>query len=135
MLLSSSNGDAHCDGIDLAALTIKERKIRKEHCALREPFKKPAIPIGIVSPHSWHIWCVSLSVTLKKHKCYSCEKMQGVLFMPSVSLYCVCNNCFACLTCHAGMCLEKRTFYRLISGLHTSINIHLCDQYLFPCEY
>lgn len=31
-----------------------------------------------------------------------------------------------------GMCLEKRTFYRMISGLHTSINIHLCDQYLFP---
>ncbi|GFR61471.1 ERO1-like protein beta [Elysia marginata] len=30
------------------------------------------------------------------------------------------------------MCLEKRVFYRLISGLHTSINIHLCDQYLFP---
>ncbi|KAK7104719.1 hypothetical protein V1264_019389 [Littorina saxatilis] len=34
--------------------------------------------------------------------------------------------------CLQGMCLEKRTFYRLISGLHTSINIHLCDQYLFP---
>ena len=31
-----------------------------------------------------------------------------------------------------GMCLEKRAFYRMISGLHTSINIHLCDQYLFP---
>ncbi|GFO27479.1 ero1-like protein beta, partial [Plakobranchus ocellatus] len=30
------------------------------------------------------------------------------------------------------MCLEKRVFYRLISGLHTSINIHLCNEYLFP---
>uniref|UniRef100_A0A8C9W8G5 Endoplasmic reticulum oxidoreductase 1 beta n=1 Tax=Scleropages formosus TaxID=113540 RepID=A0A8C9W8G5_SCLFO len=29
-----------------------------------------------------------------------------------------------------GLCLEKRVFYRLISGLHTSINIHLCAQYL-----
>lgn len=28
------------------------------------------------------------------------------------------------------MCLEKRAFYRAVSGLHTSINIHLCTQYL-----
>lgn len=28
------------------------------------------------------------------------------------------------------MCLEKRVFYRLISGLHSSINIHLCANYL-----
>jgi len=27
-------------------------------------------------------------------------------------------------------CLEKRVFYRLISGLHTSINVHLSLQYL-----
>ncbi|UJR25125.1 hypothetical protein I4U23_006484 [Adineta vaga] len=30
------------------------------------------------------------------------------------------------------MCLEGRTFYRLISGLHSSISIHLCAQYFFP---
>ena len=30
------------------------------------------------------------------------------------------------------MCLEGRTFYRLISGLHTSITIHLCAQRFFP---
>ncbi|XP_021373807.1 ERO1-like protein beta isoform X2 [Mizuhopecten yessoensis] len=30
------------------------------------------------------------------------------------------------------MCLEKRAFYRLISGLHTSINLHLSAKYLFP---
>lgn len=28
------------------------------------------------------------------------------------------------------MCLEKRVFYRVISGLHASINIHLCSKYL-----
>lgn len=28
------------------------------------------------------------------------------------------------------LCLEKRAFYRAISGLHASINIHLCAQYL-----
>ncbi|KAL8564288.1 hypothetical protein ACOMHN_050899 [Nucella lapillus] len=30
----------------------------------------------------------------------------------------------------SSMCLEKRAFYRMVSGLHTSINIHLCDQFL-----
>ncbi|XP_076145959.1 ERO1-like protein beta isoform X1 [Alosa pseudoharengus] len=29
-----------------------------------------------------------------------------------------------------GLCLEKRVFYRLISGLHSSINLHLCAEYL-----
>ncbi|KAL3289782.1 hypothetical protein HHI36_023177 [Cryptolaemus montrouzieri] len=28
------------------------------------------------------------------------------------------------------MCLEERVFYRAISGLHTSINIHVCAKYL-----
>ncbi|XP_045476396.1 ero1-like protein [Harmonia axyridis] len=28
------------------------------------------------------------------------------------------------------MCLEERVFYRAISGLHTSINVHLCANYL-----
>ncbi|CAF0869438.1 unnamed protein product [Didymodactylos carnosus] len=30
------------------------------------------------------------------------------------------------------LCLEGRTFYRLISGLHSSISIHLCSKYFFP---
>lgn len=29
-----------------------------------------------------------------------------------------------------GQCVEKRAFYRLVSGLHTSINIHLSARYL-----
>lgn len=28
------------------------------------------------------------------------------------------------------VCLEQRAFYRIISGLHSSINIHLCSKYL-----
>lgn len=27
------------------------------------------------------------------------------------------------------MCLEKRAFYRVVSGLHSSISIHLCANY------
>ncbi|KAK0170198.1 hypothetical protein PV328_010787 [Microctonus aethiopoides] len=33
-----------------------------------------------------------------------------------------------------GMCLEKRAFYRAISGLHASINIHLSAKYLVPIK-
>lgn len=29
-------------------------------------------------------------------------------------------------------CLEKRVFYRIISGLHASISIHICNEYLDP---
>ncbi|XP_055303381.1 ero1-like protein [Sitodiplosis mosellana] len=28
------------------------------------------------------------------------------------------------------LCMEQRAFYRLLSGMHTSINIHLCSYYL-----
>lgn len=28
------------------------------------------------------------------------------------------------------VCLEKRVFYKVISGLHASISIHICDDYL-----
>lgn len=30
----------------------------------------------------------------------------------------------------SNLCIEQRAFYRVISGLHTSINIHLCSNYL-----
>ncbi|XP_033221602.1 ero1-like protein [Belonocnema kinseyi] len=33
-----------------------------------------------------------------------------------------------------GMCLEKRAFYRVISGLHSSINIHLCSKFLLSAQ-
>ncbi|KAJ3062447.1 hypothetical protein HDU99_005212, partial [Rhizoclosmatium hyalinum] len=29
-----------------------------------------------------------------------------------------------------GQCMEKRVFYRLVSGLHSSISTHICDQWL-----
>jgi ERO1-like protein beta len=31
---------------------------------------------------------------------------------------------------HEDQCLEKRVFYRVISGMHTSISTHLCHEYL-----
>lgn len=29
------------------------------------------------------------------------------------------------------VCLEKRVYYRLISGLHSSISIHICDEWFY----
>uniref|UniRef100_A0A2K6T2Z0 Endoplasmic reticulum oxidoreductase 1 beta n=1 Tax=Saimiri boliviensis boliviensis TaxID=39432 RepID=A0A2K6T2Z0_SAIBB len=42
------------------------------------------------------------------------------------------ENCFNPCTKPPGgsLCLEKRVFYKLISGLHASINLHLCANYL-----
>lgn len=41
---------------------------------------------------------------------------------------CMCVYNYACV--YVAMCLEKRAFYRLISGMHTSITIHLTAHYL-----
>lgn len=30
----------------------------------------------------------------------------------------------------SNLCMEQRAFYRLLSGVHSSINIHLCSNYL-----
>jgi len=35
----------------------------------------------------------------------------------------------------AGLCLEKRIFYRAISGLHSSINLHLSYIYRYPTHF
>lgn len=34
--------------------------------------------------------------------------------------------------CTQGACKEERVLYRLISGIHTSINMHIAKEYLFP---
>lgn len=38
--------------------------------------------------------------------------------------------CACCSASSVGMCLEKRAFYRLVSGMHASINTHLSAIYL-----
>ncbi|KAI9333891.1 endoplasmic reticulum Oxidoreductin 1-domain-containing protein [Pilaira anomala] len=35
------------------------------------------------------------------------------------------------LTSDDEVCLEKRVYYRLISGLHSSISIHICDEWFY----
>lgn len=33
-----------------------------------------------------------------------------------------------------GLCREKRMFYRVISGLHSSISTHLCYEYYYKID-
>ena len=40
------------------------------------------------------------------------------------------ENCFLNDNFKNQMCFEKMAFYRIVSGLHTSINVHLCANYL-----
>uniref|UniRef100_A0A8D0D4S4 ERO1-like protein alpha n=1 Tax=Sander lucioperca TaxID=283035 RepID=A0A8D0D4S4_SANLU len=45
-----------------------------------------------------------------------------------IYVFCLCSKTF--YSWLEGQCVEKRAFYRLISGLHASINIHLSARYL-----
>lgn len=39
------------------------------------------------------------------------------------------NDALLQLANEEAVCLEKRVFYRVISGMHTSISVHLCHAY------
>lgn len=62
---------------------------------------------GYAGPSAWRVWR-----TIYQENC----------FKPSTKL--------GPLGEMGDMCLEKRTFYRAVSGLHSSINIHLSARYL-----
>ncbi|KAJ3165070.1 hypothetical protein HDU88_004789 [Geranomyces variabilis] len=47
----------------------------------------------------------------------------GLLLSPAPRLSSLSSN-------YNDQCMEKRVFYKLISGLHSSISTHICDQYL-----
>lgn len=53
-----------------------------------------------------------------KENCFSSPEQESRLFTTSANRY-------------EDTCIEKRAFFRLISGLHTSINIHLSARYYF----
>jgi ERO1-like protein alpha len=63
---------------------------------------------GYKGPHAHKIWN-----SIYRENCFSGDEVRR-FYGPEIDT-----------------CLEKRVFYRLISGLHASINIHLCASYLF----
>ncbi|XP_008335408.1 ERO1-like protein alpha [Cynoglossus semilaevis] len=77
---------------------------------------------GYKGPEAWHIWN-----SIYEENCFKPYTVQRPLT----------NNPYQSSTGGSpfyswlqGQCVEKRAFYRLISGLHASINIHLSARYL-----
>ncbi|XP_076817383.1 ERO1-like protein beta [Clavelina lepadiformis] len=81
---------------------------------------------GYKGPMAWRIW-----KSIYEENCFLPEdsnKKKNVMYAPfsqGENILQVTNGDLQ------GMCLEKRVFYRVISGLHTSINTHLSMEYLF----
>lgn len=61
----------------------------------------------------------------------------GIRFLPDSQERKIQRVLSVSLSAHffSGVCVEKRAFYRLISGLHASINIHLSARYLLQGKY
>ncbi|KAF3831149.1 hypothetical protein GH733_002387, partial [Mirounga leonina] len=65
---------------------------------------------GYKGPDAWKIWNV-----IYEENCFKPQTIKRPL---------------SPLASGQGLCVEKRAFYRLISGLHASINVHLSARYL-----
>ncbi|KAM6467400.1 ERO1-like protein alpha [Liasis olivaceus] len=74
---------------------------------------------GYKGPEAWKIWN-----SIYEENCFKPRSIKRPL-NPLVSGR---GNMF--YTWLQGLCVEKRAFYKLISGLHASINIHLSARYL-----
>ncbi|XP_072321414.1 ERO1-like protein alpha [Eucyclogobius newberryi] len=75
---------------------------------------------GYKGPEAWRIWtCIYEENCFKP---YSVKRPLSLFHSRSEA-----RTFYAWLE---GQCVEKRAFYRLISGLHSSINIHLSARYL-----
>nr|XP_033808297.1 ERO1-like protein alpha [Geotrypetes seraphini] len=78
---------------------------------------------GYKGPDAWKIWN-----TIYEENCFKPQTIKRPL-NPLASSY-GDNEDNTFYNWLEGLCVEKRAFYRLISGLHASINIHLSARYL-----
>uniref|UniRef100_A0A3Q0T688 ERO1-like protein alpha n=1 Tax=Amphilophus citrinellus TaxID=61819 RepID=A0A3Q0T688_AMPCI len=70
---------------------------------------------GYKGPEAWQIWN-----SIYEENCFKPYSIKRPLN----------PNAFQSSSGSEGQCVEKRAFYRLVSGLHASINIHLSARYL-----
>lgn len=82
---------------------------------------------GYKGPAAWKIW-----TSIYEENCFKPYSVRRPL-NPSFSIHRSETRTF--YTWLEGQCVEKRAFYRLISGLHASINIHLSARYLLSDEW
>ncbi|TNN60510.1 ERO1-like protein beta [Liparis tanakae] len=104
------------------------------HCSIKdchvEPCRESEIPVGIKSGNYNKYSHAPIDVS----DVTECEQVKELGAINSTlrprSVYRPLNPLAPSRGDDDGLCLEKRVFYRLISGLHSSINIHLCAEYL-----
>uniref|UniRef100_A0A4W5QH64 Endoplasmic reticulum oxidoreductase 1 beta n=1 Tax=Hucho hucho TaxID=62062 RepID=A0A4W5QH64_9TELE len=79
---------------------------------------------GYKGPSAWRVWN-----SIYEENCFKPRSVYRPLnpLVPPRGKDALLAYSLLRVTC---LCLEKRVFYRLISGLHSSINIHLCAEYL-----
>ncbi|KAM7424620.1 hypothetical protein PAMA_000804 [Pampus argenteus] len=79
---------------------------------------------GYKGPEAWQIWN-----SIYEENCFKPFSIKRPL-NPSVFQSSSGSEGSAFYSWLEGQCVEKRAFYRLVSGLHASINIHLSARYL-----
>ncbi|KAJ0032931.1 hypothetical protein NQD34_000038, partial [Periophthalmus magnuspinnatus] len=85
---------------------------------------------GYKGASAWRVWN-----SIYEENCFKCSdvwvfRCSGVQMFGCSDVQVFRWSSVQVLVCSSGLCLEKRVFYRLISGLHSSINIHLSAEYL-----
>lgn len=78
---------------------------------------------GYKGPDTWKIWNV-----IYEENCFKPQTIKRPLNPSASGRGKSKENTF--YSWLEGLCVEKRAFYRLISGLHASINVHLSARYL-----
>jgi len=88
-----------------------------ENCQFVDLTRNPERFTGYSGRSVWKIWD-----TIYREICFQAKspKDESVLPLNSATVL--------------DMCLEKRAFYKIVSGLHSSITIHLCANYLLQEE-
>lgn len=79
---------------------------------------------GYKGPEAWQIWN-----SIYEENCFKPYTIRRPL-IPGLVQSSSGNEARSFYSWLGGQCVEKRAFYRLISGLHASINIHLSARYL-----
>ncbi|KAM9410269.1 ERO1-like protein alpha [Pholidichthys leucotaenia] len=79
---------------------------------------------GYKGPEAWQIWN-----SIYEENCFKPYTVKRPL-LPNSFQSTSGNEARVFYSWLEGQCVEKRAFYRLISGLHASINIHLSARYL-----
>jgi len=82
-----------------------------EKCTFVDLLKNPEKFTGYSGEAAHRVWN-----TIYNEMCFHPELNEKTLYLTSNTA--------------KSMCLEKRAFYKLVSGLHSSIAVHLCSRYL-----